>query len=46
MTSHDADPKDPTVGGDEVDSFDEKLEKFIHTYIADATPTDGPAPGA
>lgn len=29
---------------DEVDSFDVDLEKKIHEFIADARPTDGPAP--
>jgi len=41
------DARDPEEGsGEEVDSFDVKLESFIHEYIADARPTDGPAPGA
>ncbi|WP_440710613.1 hypothetical protein [Herbiconiux sp. YIM B11900] len=37
----------PEAGaGEEVDSFDRELEEKIHTFIASATPTDGPAPGA
>ncbi|WP_378144559.1 hypothetical protein ACFJGV_13790 [Cnuibacter sp. UC19_7] len=36
---------DPTVDSfDEVDSFDVELEKRVHEFIADARPTDGPAP--
>lgn len=30
--------------GEEVDTFDVELEKRIHMFIADARPTDGPAP--
>ncbi|WP_290807979.1 hypothetical protein [Herbiconiux sp.] len=42
-----ADARDADEGsGEEVDTFDRKLEGFIHEYIADARPTDGPAPGA
>lgn len=45
--SRDADRPEPEAGsGEEVDSFDRELEEKIHTYIASATPTDGPAPGA
>ncbi|GAA2224144.1 hypothetical protein N1031_00525 [Herbiconiux moechotypicola] len=42
----DRDADGDTIGGEEVDSFDRDLEAKIHKYIASATPTDGPAPGA
>lgn len=40
----DRSPAADDVGGEEVDSFDRELEAKIHTYIAAAVPTDGPAP--
>ncbi|WP_291057689.1 hypothetical protein [Herbiconiux sp.] len=39
-------PESEAGAGEEVDSFDRELEEKIHRYIASATPTDGPAPGA
>ncbi|MGA1836946.1 hypothetical protein VD659_08430 [Herbiconiux sp. 11R-BC] len=45
-TVDDPDDRADSGAGEEVDSFDRDLEAKIHTYIAAATPTDGPAPGA
>lgn len=45
--SNGTDARDTNEGsGEEVDTFDAKLEGFIHEFVADARPTDGPAPGA